>query len=81
MLKENEYDKIIVEHKDRLTRFGFNWFQILTNNRIEVINESKTQDEDLVKDLSSIIHSFSARLYGQRKSKKVSTEIKKIISL
>lgn len=29
VLKENQYDKIIVENKDRLTRFGFNWFQIL----------------------------------------------------
>ncbi len=33
ILKENEYDKIIVEHKDRLTQFGFNWLQLLTDNR------------------------------------------------
>ena len=39
ILQENKYDKIIVEHKDRLTRFGFNWIQLLTGNRIEVINE------------------------------------------
>ena len=25
ILKEDKYDKIIVEHKDRLTRFGFNY--------------------------------------------------------
>lgn len=77
ILQENQYDKIIVEHKDRLTRFGFNWFQILTNNRIEVINESKEKDEDLVKDLISIIHCFSARIYGLRRSKNLKNKIKK----
>lgn len=79
ILKENKYDKIIVEHKDRLTRFGFNWLQLLTNNRIEVINESKEKDEDIVKDLISIIHCFSARIYGLRRSQKLKTKIEKVI--
>lgn len=76
ILNENKYDKIIVEHKDRLTRFGFNWFQVLTNNRIEVINETKSQDEDLTRDLISIIHSFSVRLYGKRKSERIKLNLK-----
>ena len=75
VLKDNRYDKIIVEHKDRLTRFGFNWIQLLTNNRIEVINETKERDEDLVHDLISIIHCFSARLYGLRRSKRLKIKI------
>lgn len=79
ILKENKFDKIIIEHKDRLTRFGFNWFQVLTNNRIEVIYDSKERDEDLVQDLISIIHSFSARLYGQRKAKRLNYDITKTI--
>lgn len=80
ILKENKYDKIIVEHKDRLTRFGFNWIQLLTDNRIEVINETKEKDEDLTADLISIIHCFSARLYGLRKSQNVKNKIKKVIT-
>lgn len=79
ILKENKYDKIIVEHKDRLTRFGFNWLQLLTGNRIEVINESKSKDEDITRDLISIIHSFSARIYGLRRSQRIKTNIEKII--
>ena len=79
ILKENQYDKIIVEHKDRLTRFGFNLINLLTNNRIEVINESKEKDEDLTQDLISIIHCFSARLYGLRRSKRLKLEIQKDI--
>ena len=80
ILKENKYDKIIVEHKDRLTRFGFEWFRLLTNDRIEVINENKEKDEDLAQDFIAIIHSFSARLYGQIKSKRIQLEIKKSLN-
>lgn len=75
ILKDNKYDKIIVENKDRLTRFGFNWIQLLTNNRIEVINEAKEKDEDIVNDLISIIHCFSARIYGLRRTKNIQNKI------
>lgn len=79
ILKDNDYDKIIVENKDRLTRFGFNWIQLLTGNRIEVINEAKEKDEDITKDLISIIHCFSARIYGLRRSQNLKNKIKKDI--
>lgn len=79
VLKENRYDKIIVEHKDRLTRFGFNWIQVLTGNRIEVINEAKEKDEDIITDLISIIQCFSARIYGLRRSERIKAKIEKVI--
>ena len=79
ILQENKYDKIIVEHKDRLTRFGFNYIQLLTGDRIEVMNESKEKDEDLVKDLISIIHCFSARIYGLRRSQRLKSKIEQVI--
>ena len=79
ILQENKYDKIIVEHKDRLTRFGFNYIQLLTGNKIEVINESKEKDEDLVKDLISIIHCFSSRIYGLRRSQRLKSKIEHAI--
>lgn len=79
ILKDDNYDKIIVENKDRLTRFGFNWIQLLTGNRIEVINESKEKDEDITKDLISIIHCFSARIYGLSRSQNLKNNIKKYI--
>lgn len=79
ILKEDKYDKIIVEHKDRLTRFGFNYIQLLTGNRIEVINEAKEEDEDITQDLISIIHCFSSRIYGLRRSKQLKIKIKDAI--
>jgi predicted site-specific integrase-resolvase len=66
--------KIIVAHKDRLIRFGFDWFENFAKRHgttIEVMNqESLSPEGEMTKDLLSIIHCFSSRLYGLRKYKK-----------
>ena len=77
LLKEQNFTKLVVEHKDRLTRFGFNYLEILlkTNSiEIEVVNPTLDTKEDLIQDFVSIITSFCARIYGQRRSKRA-TEI------
>jgi predicted site-specific integrase-resolvase len=64
---------IVVEHKDRLTRFGFHYLEALLGiqgRRIEVVNLSEAGRDDLIQDFVSIITSFCARLYGQRRSKR-----------
>lgn len=61
---------IVVENKDRLTRFGFNYIQKLyeqAGGKIVVINGSETHEDDLMKDLVSVITSFCCRLYGMRR--------------
>ena len=74
---------LIVEHKDRLTRFGFNYINILLkrlNTEVIVINSELNDQADLIKDLISIITSFCCRIYGMRrgynKAKKISTDVK-----
>lgn len=79
LLREQKFDKIIVENKDRLTRFGFNYIQLLTGNKIEVINESLEKDEDIIKDLISIIHCFSMKIYGLRRSQNVKQKIEETL--
>jgi predicted site-specific integrase-resolvase len=72
LLQDKSITKIIVEHKDRLTRFGFNYINVLlenSNRSIEVINESLDND-DIIADFISIITSFCARIYGRRRSKR-----------
>jgi len=69
------YDKIVVECKDRLTRFGFNWFQLFTKNKIEVINESKTEVSEIANDLIEIIHHFTSNTNGLQKKKKKLIEV------
>jgi putative resolvase len=69
---------IVVEHKDRLTRFGFRSIETLLavqSRSREVVNATEKPIEDLVADLISIIYSFSARLYGQRRAKRKTEKI------
>ena len=66
-----EVKHLIVAHKDRLMRFGFDLFQHLAERhgcKIEVINqESLSPQEEMTEDLLAIVHTFSYRLYGMRK--------------
>ena len=72
LLKQNDWDILLVENKDRLTRFGFNYIETLlniSNKEIIVVNKTNDDKTDLIQDLVSIIYSFSARMYGLRKKK------------
>jgi len=73
LLTDPSITLIIVEHKDRLTRFGFNYIEKLLamqGRKIEVINVADNGKEDLIQDFVSIVTSFCARLYGPRRSKR-----------
>lgn len=73
LLVDKTITKIIVEHSDRFSRFGMNYIQKLLeidNREIEVINTCSNDRDDLMQDFVSIITSFTARLYGQRRSKR-----------
>lgn len=83
-LLEQNAGIIIVENKDRLTRFGFNYINNLYSKlggEIIVINNDENDENDLMKDLISIITSFCCRLYGMHrgyaKVKKIQKEINK----
>lgn len=78
LLRRDDWGTLIVEHKDRLTRFGFNWFALFLEaqgRRIIVVNEASDERADLIQDLVAIIYSFSARLYGQRRSRKATAMV------
>jgi len=71
ILKDKSFNLIVVEHKDRLTRFGFNMLKNVLesqNRKIEVINESEFK-EDLVQDFIDIITSMCSKIYGKRSAK------------
>ena len=74
MVELGDISEIIITHRDRLVRFGFDWFEqfcIRHNCKITVIdNEILSPEAEMIKDLISIIHVFSCRLYGLRKYKK-----------
>src|SRR5215471_11770387 len=74
LLNDPTARRIVVEHKDILTRFGFNYIETLLKQEgrsIEVINLATEGKEDLHQDFIAIITSFCARLYGQRRAKRI----------
>lgn len=78
VLLDKSINLIVVEHKDRLARFGLNYIQkllALDNRRIEIINPQSNDEDDLMQDFVSIITSFVSRLYGRRRSKRLTEKI------
>jgi predicted site-specific integrase-resolvase len=78
LLKDPTIGVIVVEHKDRGTRFGWNYIEQLMHmqgRRIEVIFPSDT-DHELVDDFVSVITSMAARISGRRESKRRAEKIK-----
>jgi len=73
-----EVDKLIIAHKDRWCRFGFDWFESFCSRhgcKILILNqESLSPEQEMVTDLMTIIHCFSSRLYGLRNYKKTLKE-------
>ncbi|MBE5232358.1 MAG: IS607 family transposase, partial [Microcystis aeruginosa PMC 728.11] len=79
ILVDPNYNVLIVEHKDRLARFGTNYLEILLkelDKKLEIVNESEDNQDELMSDLIAIITSFCSRIYGLRRSK---TKTEKII--
>lgn len=77
-----EPKRIIVEHKDRLSKFSFNYFDHilpLIGYEIIVINRDQQDEQDLMKDLVAVITSFCCRLYGLRKGNSKSKQVKEIL--
>lgn len=83
ILRDPSVRTIVVEHKDRLVRFGFEYLEALFNasgRRIIVVDETEMKG-DLAQDMIDVLTSFCAGLYGRRsaknRAKKVLKEIEK----
>ena len=72
-VRSGNVGSIIVAHKDRLARFGFElieWLCQLDGTKIVVLNQDNLSPErEMVEDILAIVHVFSCRLYGLRKYK------------
>lgn len=73
-LPDPDVHTVVVEYKDRLSRYGFSTFASYCNSlgvRVVVIEdrESKEFEQEFSEDIVALIASFSARLYGRRGGK------------
>jgi len=73
-ISSGEVGKVMIAHKDRLARFGFDFISHMANKNgceIVIVNqESLSPQQEMVEDLMTIVHTFSCRLYGLRSYKK-----------
>lgn len=62
---------LVVEHRDRLSRFGFEFLEaaLKAQGRSILVVEEKELDDDLVRDMTEVLTSFCSRLYGRRSAK------------
>ena len=74
LIIKGKVNKLIVEHKDRLTRFQFNFIkkmyesygcEVIVINGIDVSSE-----EELAADMMSLLASFSGKFYGKRSAER-----------
>ena len=80
LLEDSSIMLIVVEHKDRVSRFGVRYIETLLrvqHRRLEIVNESENDKEDLLADLTAILYSFCARMYGLRRAKRKTETIVK----
>ncbi len=78
LLKEDSWGTLVVEHKDRLSRVGFGWFDVLLGlrgRRIVVADAATEENADLLEDFVSIVYSLAAGLYGLRSARRRTDDV------
>jgi len=78
LLADPTIGQIVVEHKDRVSRFGIASIQTLLalqGRSLVIVNTADTAEDDLMGDFVAIITSFCARLYGRRRAKRKTEQV------
>jgi predicted site-specific integrase-resolvase len=78
ILTDKTISRIVVEHSDRFCRFGIEPIKELLasqNRELFIINNLQDQKEDLIQDFVSLVTSFCARIYGQRRTKRATEKL------
>jgi putative resolvase len=81
LLADTSIGTIVVEDRDRLTRFGSHYIETLLQaqgRHLEMLFPTDTDDE-LVDDFVAVITSMAARIYGRRQSKRRAKKIKQCV--
>lgn len=72
---DEDVQRVVIEYKDRVARYGFETFRALCDNfgvEVVILNEKEEQsfEEEMVDDVISLVTSYSARIYGKRGGRK-----------
>ncbi len=71
ILADPKATTILVEHRDRLARFGFDMIEaaLSAEGRRVLVSEEGEVEDDLSRDVMEVLTSFCASLYGRRSAK------------
>jgi putative resolvase len=71
LLADDSIQIILVEHRDRLMRFGIEYLEsaLTSQGRKLIVTDPSELKDDLVQDMIEVLTSFCARLYGRRSAK------------
>jgi putative resolvase len=73
MIELGQVKRVIIAHRDRLVRFGYDYFEAFCERHqteiIAINAEALSPEQELVRDLLAIVTVFSARLHGLRSYK------------
>jgi predicted site-specific integrase-resolvase len=81
LLTDASIGTIVVEHRDRLTRFGFAYIEQLMQmqgRHVEVVFPTDT-NHDLVDDFIAVITSMASRIYRRRHSNRLAEQIQQCV--
>ena len=75
LIEKKKINRVVIEHKDRLTRFMYDIFvQYFSSHGVEIecVEEvlPKSFENELVEDMLSLLSSFSSRIYGKRSAER-----------
>lgn len=83
LLADPNITRLVVEHKDRASRFGVAYIQTLftlQDRELIVVNAADTAQDDLLGDFVAIITSFAARLYGRGRAKRKTEQVLAVLA-
>ena len=75
IFRDRKATKIVVEHEDRLTRFGYKYIELLYPECEIIVVDPCEDKQDLFEDFISLVTSFCARIYGRRRSRRKTEQI------
>lgn len=74
LIEQGRVKTLLIAHRDRLVRFGFEWFEAFCERHgtqiIKLNNEKLSPEREMVEDLIAVVTVFSARFHGLRSYKK-----------
>lgn len=80
LVLQGKVKQVVITHKDRLSRVGFDLFKYLFdhyNTKIVVVSDEenpKTDEQELFEEIISLLHCFSMRMYSHRRKERRSIE-------